>query len=299
MWDPSIHLLSGLSVFADTPPHVHPFQDLASLLAHSYKECFVFLSNRYEISQSTPFETQRPRWHPFPSPIEVEPPHPPSFRGPVSLLAHRLVSTFLGDLASSLAHPYKKWFVFLSNHCGISHCPSSRWKPRSQLKRELRHRNEINLSLILASSPPKQKNFCNNCRYFEKLSCHTIKTIHRLPNIAADQNQIESCRLWHWLTLYLAHIDLSIWIWTWLCASSRDPKKRLMWLADSAVHMVGPVFLPHTLIPIPISLTRKGFLMSRQTSQKSAQVARQLPFNSTTGFYCMLLFFCFRCMFVF
>ncbi|XP_023514444.1 uncharacterized protein LOC111778703 [Cucurbita pepo subsp. pepo] len=63
-------------------------------------------------------------------------------------------------------------------------------KTRSQLKRELRHSNEINLSLILASSPPKQKNFCNNCRYFEKLSCHTIKTIHRLPNIAADQNQI-------------------------------------------------------------------------------------------------------------
>ena len=43
---------------------------------HFYKEYFVFFPNRCGISQSTLFRAQRPRWHSFPSPIDVETPNP-------------------------------------------------------------------------------------------------------------------------------------------------------------------------------------------------------------------------------
>ena len=49
------------------------------------------------------FGDQHPRWHSFPSPIDVGPPiHSPL--GPTSLLAHRLMSTPLRGSVSSLAH---------------------------------------------------------------------------------------------------------------------------------------------------------------------------------------------------
>ena len=50
-----------------------------------------------------PFAAQRSRWHSVPSPIDVGPPNHP-LQGPVSLLAHRLVSTPLRGSDSSLAH---------------------------------------------------------------------------------------------------------------------------------------------------------------------------------------------------
>ena len=40
-----------------------------------------------------PFGAQNPRWHSFPSPIDVGLPNPHPFLGSASLLAHRLVST--------------------------------------------------------------------------------------------------------------------------------------------------------------------------------------------------------------
>ena len=51
------------------------------------------------ISQSTPFRVHRPRWHSFPSPIDVGLPNP-LFRGPTSLLADCLVSTPFGATSS-------------------------------------------------------------------------------------------------------------------------------------------------------------------------------------------------------
>ena len=53
---------------------------------HSYKEYFVLLSNDVGSHNPTPFGTERPRWHSFPSPIDVGPPiH--SFWGPTSSMA--------------------------------------------------------------------------------------------------------------------------------------------------------------------------------------------------------------------
>ena len=101
---------------------------LAYRFPYHYKKCFVSLSNRCEISQSTPL-AQRPCWHTgfhtlirnvlFPSPTPISTlirnvlfpsPTPISNRcgmsqftplGPVSLLAHRF------------PHLYKKCFVFV------------------------------------------------------------------------------------------------------------------------------------------------------------------------------------------
>ena len=92
-----------------------------------YKWWFVLLPNQCGTSQSTPFRAQRPRWHSFLPPIDVEPPpNPPPFGtqhpywhtasclppepkstplwGPASLLAHSLMSTPLRGTARKLAH---------------------------------------------------------------------------------------------------------------------------------------------------------------------------------------------------
>ena len=81
-----------------------------------------------------------PRWHSLIYPIDVglppndagtrsfiqsiwDRPQTHSLWGPVSLLAHRLVSTPLRGTARRLAHhphPYKGWFVLLPNQCGAS-----------------------------------------------------------------------------------------------------------------------------------------------------------------------------------
>ena len=50
-----------------------------------------------------PSEPQRPRWHSFPSPIDVKPPKSTPLQGLVSLLAHCLVSTPSG--LSLLTYP--------------------------------------------------------------------------------------------------------------------------------------------------------------------------------------------------
>ena len=63
MWNPPIHSPSGLSVLADTLPRVYPLWG------------------------------QRPRWHSFPSPIDVGIPQSTLLQDSASLLTHHLVST--------------------------------------------------------------------------------------------------------------------------------------------------------------------------------------------------------------
>ena len=68
MLERSFHILVKNASFAspiNVGSHNSPPSRLASSLA------LVPLSNRCEISQSTPFRAQRPRWHSFPSPIDV------------------------------------------------------------------------------------------------------------------------------------------------------------------------------------------------------------------------------------
>ena len=152
MFHSPLHTLTRNVSFSSPPPLQGMFHSPLHTLTrnvsfsspHPYKECFILLSNRCGISQSsptTPLGTQRPHWHPykecfiplsnrggiskstpwgpsvltgtlirnasFPSPIEVGSQNPPP-----------------GDPAR---HPYKECFIPLSNRGGIS--KSTPWGP--------------------------------------------------------------------------------------------------------------------------------------------------------------------------
>ena len=107
MWDLTIYTPSRLNILAGTLPSVHlslrlsaslahrsvsssnticnssspPLTDIVLLglslrFPHPYKEYLVFLSNRYEILQSTSFKTQRPSF-------KTKRPSCPSFLSPI------------------------------------------------------------------------------------------------------------------------------------------------------------------------------------------------------------------------
>ena len=68
---------------------------------HTLK-CFVSLSNRCEISQSTPIMAQRPRWHSFLTPIDVGSHSPPPSE-PNILVGTRSSLQLMWDLT---IHPF-------------------------------------------------------------------------------------------------------------------------------------------------------------------------------------------------
>ena len=71
---------------------------------HPYKKCFVLLPNKCGISQSTPLQGPASSLALVPFSNRCRTPQSTPFRSPASLLVHRLVSTSLRGLASSLAH---------------------------------------------------------------------------------------------------------------------------------------------------------------------------------------------------
>ena len=83
---------------------------------HPYKWCFVLLPNRCEISQSIPFKAQHPRWHSFPSSIDVGP-HNTVPSGP---------SVLLGTASCTPSHTLIKVVSFFSPTDVGSHNPPFR-----------------------------------------------------------------------------------------------------------------------------------------------------------------------------
>ena len=71
---------------------------------HPYKECFILLLNRFEISQFTPLQGPASSLALVPFSNRCGTSQSTPLGGPASLLAHHLVSTPLWGSASSLAH---------------------------------------------------------------------------------------------------------------------------------------------------------------------------------------------------